>query len=201
MKLQATLIKGILISILLFGVFWCGFAWAAETVKSSQVAHSSLWSRATWDEIMRWLNFIILATLIVKYGRTPMVDFLTGKRAETAHLLKSLEEKKSEAEKKIQEGQILLQDSKIQLENIVERIVSEGRKRKEQIIESAQHESRILMEAARTRIDHQIQGAYRLIRSELIEAAVEKAMVKLPKMITDEDHERMIGLWMEEAQS
>jgi F0F1-type ATP synthase membrane subunit b/b' len=129
-----------------------------------------------------------------------LVDFLKGSQTETAQFIQRLEEKKREAEGKIQEGQTQLEDSKTRLEQIAERYVSDGRQRKEQIIEDAKTESRLLLEAAQARIANQIQEANRTIRAELIEAAVEKAMVKLPKMITDKDNERMIALWMEEAQ-
>jgi F-type H+-transporting ATPase subunit b len=200
MKSRATLLKGIVIAVLLAGVFCCGLVWAADAVESSQEVGSAFFSRETWDLFMRWVNFFILAGLIFKYARAPLVNFLKGSQAETALFIQSLEEKKREAEGKIQEGQTRLKDSKARLEQIAERYVSDGRQRKEQIIEDAKTESRLLLDATQARIENQIQEANRTIRTELIEAAVEKALVKLPKMITDKDNERMIALWMEEAQ-
>lgn len=199
MKSRKTIVKGIVISVFLAGALWCGMAWATEAVESSQEVKDTLFTRETWDLIMRWVNFLILAGLIFKYARTPLANFLKGNQAETARFIQRLEEKKRQAEEKIQEGKAQLQNSKTKLEQIVERIVSEGRRRKTQIIEDAKNESRIMLEAAQTRIDHQIQEASRTIRAELIEAAVEKSMVKLPKMITEKDNDRMIDLWMEEA--
>ena len=199
MKSRTTLVKGIVISLFLAGVLWCGSAWASEAVESPQEVKDTLFSRATWDLVMRWINFFILAGLIYKYGRKPLADFLTGKKTETARFIQRMEDKKRDAEEKIREGQTQLEKSKEQLERIVERMVSEGRKRKEQMIEEARLESRLMLKATRTRIDHQIQETYRTIRGELIDASVEKAMVKLPKMITEKDNERMIDLWMVEA--
>jgi F-type H+-transporting ATPase subunit b len=198
MKSRATLLKGIVIFILLAGAFWCvmaGVAGAAE----SQEAHSSLFTRATWDLFMRWVNFLILAGLIVKYARTPVANFLKGQQAETARSIQRMEEKKRDAEEIIREGKSKLQDSKAQIERIAERMVSEGRRRKTEMIEDAKKESRMLLDSAQTRIEHQIQEASRTIRGELIEAAVEKTLIKLPKMISEKDNERMIDLWMEEA--
>ncbi|MEJ2154241.1 MAG: ATP synthase F0 subunit B [Desulfobacteraceae bacterium] len=199
MKSRGTPVKGIIICVLLAGVFWCGMVWAADAVESSQAGSGGFFTRATWDLFMRWVNFLILAGLIVKYGREPLAKFLKGQQADTARSIQRMEDKKRAAEEKIREGQSRLQDSKAQLERISERIVSEGQRRKTQMIEDAKLESRMMLETARARIDQQVQDAYRKIRGELIEAAVEKAMVKLPKMITQEDNERMIDLWMEEA--
>jgi len=210
MKSRANFNKGLFVSILLAGVLWCGLVWAAEATGSSHAVYDTLlsrgitylktnYTRATWDDLMRWLNFFILAALIIKYARTPMINFLKGKKAETARYIQRMEDNKRQAEEKIREGQIQLKDSEKQLALIAERIIVEGRKRKAQMIEDAKLESRMLMEATRTRIDHQIRDTSRTIRVEMIEAAVAKAMVKLPQMITDEDHERMIGFWMEEA--
>jgi F-type H+-transporting ATPase subunit b len=200
MKSRATLFKGIVIAVLLAGVFWCGMVWAADAVESPQDVGSAFFSRETWDLFMRWVNFFILAGLIFKYARAPLANFLKGSQTETARLIQRLEEKKCEAEEKINEGHTRLKDSKTRLEQIAERFVSDGRRRKEQIIEDAKAESRLLLQATQARIENQIQEANRAIRAELIEAAVEKAMVKLPKMVTDKDNERMIELWMEEAQ-
>jgi F-type H+-transporting ATPase subunit b len=200
MKSRATLFKGIVIPVLLAGVFWCGMAWAADAVESPQDVSNTFFSRATWDLVMRWVNFFILAGLIFKYARTPLANFLKGSQAETARSIQRLEEKKRAAEEKIEEKQTQLKDSKTRLERIAERFVSDGQRRKKQIIEDAKIESRLLMEATKARIDNQIQEANRTIRAELIEAAVDKAMVKLPEMVTEKDNERMIALWMAEAQ-
>jgi F-type H+-transporting ATPase subunit b len=199
MKSRATLLKEVVIFILLAGVFWCVMAGVAGAAESSQEAQSSLFTRATWDLFMRWVNFLILAGLIVKYARTPVANFLKGQQAETARSIQRMEEKKRDAEEIIREGKSKLQDSKAQIERIAERMVSEGRRRKTEMIEDAKKESRMLLDSAQTRIEHQIQEASRTIRGELIEAAVEKTLIKLPKMISEKDNERMIDLWMEEA--
>ena len=84
---------------------------------------------------------------------------------------------------------------------IQSRIVSEGQRQKEELIAAAEQESRVMLASARTRIDSQIQEAYQTIRAELIETAADKAMDRLPRLMTAEDHERMVGLWMDKAGS
>ena len=190
-------------AIVLVMALWWGDALAASSnssIPSVPDAGSTSWfTRAIWDELMRWVNFFILAGIIVKYGRTPMADFLKGKKTETARILRRLEDKKREAEEKIKDGQAQLEDSNARLERIKERIVEEGQKYKTKLIADAQKQSSMMLDAAQDRIDNQIRDAYQIIKVELIEAATDKALAKLPAMMTEQDHLRMVGLWMEEA--
>lgn len=202
--------KGALLSLLLAGGLWLGIVWAAEPGETPKVVHASILSqwitylkthctRATWDDLMRWVNFFILGGVIYKYARTPMANFLQGKKAETARAIGRMEEKKRQAEAKIQDGQAQLQNSNERLERIKERVIAEGQRLKAQMIADAKSEGRIMLEAAKIRIENQIRDAYQIIRAELIETAADKALAKLPQMMTEKDHERMVDLWMEEA--
>ena len=67
------------------------------------------------------------------------------------------------------------------------------------MIAAAQQESRMMLETAHTKIGGRIRDAHQAIRSELIELATHKALEKMPRMITDEDHDQMIRLWMEQS--
>ena len=83
---------------------------------------------------------------------------------------------------------------------IKERIVAEGKRRREQMIADAQAESRLMLTAARTRIDSQIRDAHETIRAELIDAAYDKALAKLPKMVTKAHQDDLVALWVSTAQ-
>lgn len=189
---------------------WAAVAWGAETSSPSPAGdETSLarlmlylkthFSRATWDLVMRWVNFLILAAVIIKYARAPVIDFLKGKRAETARIIEDIEEKKRSAEDKIKARQIELQASKKRLKLIQDRIISEGQRQKEKMIADAQRESRMMLETAHTKVSGQIRDAHHTIRLELIEMATEKALEKMPLMITEEDHDQMIRLWIEQS--
>lgn len=202
--------KWILPAMMLAVIFGWSIVWAAETGKSSMPVEGTMlsswityikthYTRATWDDLMRWVNFFILAWLVYKYARTPMANFLQGKKAETARAIGRMEEKKREAQAKILDGQQQLRDSSERLDRIKERIVVEGKRRKEKMIADAKRESRLMLDASQVRIENQIRNAHQIIRVELIEMATEKALVKLPQIMTEKDHDRMMGLWMEEA--
>ncbi len=189
---------------------WTAVSWGAETGSTSPAVHDTYlarvieylktnYSRASWDLLMRWVNFLILVGVIVKYARAPVIAFLKGKRAETARAIEEIEGKKRLAEEKIKERQIELQASKDRLKLIQDRIISEGQRQKERMIDAAQQESRRMLETARAKIGGQIREAHKTLRSELIELATVKAMEKLPGMLTQEDHDQMVRLWMEQS--
>ncbi|MBW2449150.1 MAG: hypothetical protein JRE92_01825, partial [Deltaproteobacteria bacterium] len=81
------------------GVFWCLFvvflslhllghdALAAEK--------SSNW-RPIYDLILRYINFGIIVFVIVKYGKTPIMNFLRGQKDKLASEIKRLEDEKEE---------------------------------------------------------------------------------------------------------
>jgi F-type H+-transporting ATPase subunit b len=156
-------------------------------------------NRPTWDLIMRWVNFLILAFVIIKYSRAPIAQFLKEKRSETSLTIKQLEEKKQAAERKIQEGQAHLQASRDRLTLIKERIVAEGRRRKERIIEDARQESRLMLAAAQVRIENQIRDAAKRVRHDLIDKAAELAEARLPKLLAEQDHHRLVKRWLDAA--
>jgi F-type H+-transporting ATPase subunit b len=163
-------------------------ALAAEAVKN--------W-RSTFDVVMRWLNFVIIAVVLVKFGRKPIKDFLANRREEIDYKIKKFEQQKQAAEDKIEETTKMLENSMVRLEKIKMRIVEEGEKKKHQIIAAAQQESRLLLKGTQHKIENQIVEARNLIRSELIESAMALAEKRLPEEITAIDEQRLFDHFME----
>lgn len=165
-------------------------ALAAETTKN--------W-RSTFDLVMRWLNFVIIAFVLVKFGRKPIKDFFANRRQEIDHQIKKYEQQKEAAEEKIAEAIQMLNNSIARFEKIKKRIVEDGEKKKQQIIEGARQESRILLEGTQQKIGNQIVEARNLIRSELIESAIALAEKRLPEEITAADEQKLLDHFMESA--
>ncbi|MGB5984555.1 MAG: F0F1 ATP synthase subunit B [Desulfobacterales bacterium] len=157
--------------------------------------------RPTYDLIMRWVNFIILAALLVKFVRVPLVNFVKGRQAEISAEIKDLEEQRQAAEAAIKDAEEQLAASSSRLETIKERIVSEGQARKAEIIADAQKDGEMMLAAARLKVDGQIQRAKDQLRAEMVDLAVEQALQRLPGLITEEDNRRILETYMAAAQS
>ena len=152
--------------------------------------------RTTYDLVMRWVNFAIIAILLVKFAKTPLKNFLSDRKGQIERKIKAHEQQKEEIEEKITEAQKMLDDSVIRFEKIKQTIIETGERKKQEIIEDAQRESQMLLEATQHKIEHQIREATNTIRSELIEAAVALAEKRLPAEITAVDQQKLTDLFL-----
>ncbi len=148
--------------------------------------------RSTFDLVMRWLNFAILAFIIVKYAKTPIKNFLDEKKEEIARQINKIEQEKETAEQQIRETRTALEESKVRFADLKQRIVEDGEKKKQELIEDARQESKILLESARKKIDHRFIEAKKDFKLELAEMAISLAVERLPKEITEKDRQKWI---------
>jgi F-type H+-transporting ATPase subunit b len=152
--------------------------------------------RTTYDLVMRWVNFAIIAILLVKFAKTPLRDFLADRKGQIEKRIKTYEQQKEAIEEKIAENQKMLADSLARFEKIRQMIIESGERRKREIIEDAQRESQMLLEATQHKIEHQIREARNVIRSELIESAIALAEKRLPAEITAADEQKLTDLFL-----
>jgi F-type H+-transporting ATPase subunit b len=166
------------------------FAWAAEDEAS--------W-RGTYDVIMMWINFSILAFLLFKYARVPLMDLLKGEVKKTAATLERAQNDKQQIDQKVKDALMALEEGRQRLRAVQEKIISEGERQRQQLIESAQHESRLMLERARVKIDHEIFQAREKLKSEFVDRAVEAVLDRLPSEITPEEQAKLIDRFIQES--
>ena len=155
--------------------------------------------RPLFDRIMRWLNFGILAFLLIKFSRVPIKNFFKARKEEMIREIETLENEKQEALREIDENLQLLEDSGIRFETLKERIVAQGEKNKQKIVEDAKQESQRLLEGAKQKIDSQIIEARNKLKKELIDSAIAIAMERLPAEITAEDNQKWVDKFLSSA--
>ncbi len=155
--------------------------------------------RPLFDEIMRWLNFGILAFLLIKFSRVPIKNFFKARREEMVREIKTLENEKQAVLQEIDENLKLLEDRGARFEAIKERIVAQGEKNKQKIIEDAKQESKALLEGAKQKIDSQIIEARNKLRKELIDSAIAIAIERLPSEMTAEDSQKWVDKFLTNA--
>ena len=152
--------------------------------------------RTTYDLVMRWVNFAIIAILMVKFAKTPIKNFLSDRKGQIEKKIKSYEEQKEAIQKNVAESQKTLTHSQARFDKIRQTIIEGGKKRKQEIIEDAQRESQMLLEATRHKIEHRIREARDAIRAEMIESAIAMAEKKLPAEITAADQQKLTDLFL-----
>jgi F-type H+-transporting ATPase subunit b len=176
------------ISLGILGLHLCGHeAFAAEK--------TSNW-RPTYDLIMRWVNFGIIVFVLNRYAKTPLKNFLQSKKDNLAREIEELEEKKEEANAHIRETQKTIEESDVRFAELKARIVQQGEREKLKIVESAQQQSRAMLQDSNRRINASILQARDTVKGELIDAAIDLAMEKLPQEITAGDNEKFVNEYL-----
>jgi F-type H+-transporting ATPase subunit b len=167
----------------------------------AQAADSAGDWRPVFDLVMRWVNFLILAFLLVKFSRAPVKNFLDGKKEEIAREIEELESEKEQMLLKIDENREQIENSKERLSRLKETIIEQGEKNKLKIIEDAERESKILLESAEQKISSRIAETRETLKAELVDEAISLAMGKLPELITEQDNQKLINTFIQSAAS
>ena len=152
--------------------------------------------RPVYDTIMLWVNFFILAFVIYRYGKTPFLNFLKGRQKEVSDEIDELEERKQTFERQIEETQQAISDSSTRFEKIKSRITEEGERKRQQIIDQANEQSRKMLEMEKKKAANQIVQARQLLLAELADSASDMALNLLPQEITDADQDNMLSLYI-----
>lgn len=174
----------------IFFLFMVDPVWAGES--------TSQW-RPVYDLVMRWINFGILAFVVVRYGGPPLVNFLRNQKADIEKKIDQAQKQNEEMAGMVRKAQQELQKSASRLDEIKARIIEMGEHQKQEIIEESKSQSRLMLESARRRIDYQIHQAHEKLRLELLDMAMAAALEKLPGEITPEDDRKIIVKYLATA--
>ncbi|MBW1969612.1 MAG: ATP synthase F0 subunit B [Deltaproteobacteria bacterium] len=150
--------------------------------------NSSNW-RPMYDLILRYINFGIIVFLIIKYGKTPIMNFLRGQKEKLAKEIKRLEDEKEDVASQVKEMIKTIDESEERFEELKERIVQQGEKKKVAIIQTAQAQSESMIVNAKQRIESHFLQAKNDFRAELIDNAIDLALERFPKEMSPEDNE------------
>jgi F-type H+-transporting ATPase subunit b len=186
---RRTFQAGILVFSLFF-MFMVEPAWAEEGARE--------W-RPTYDLAMRWINFGILVFLLGKFAAPLLFKVLKDRKSEIQQNMERIRQEKDQLLAKLQEAKFTLENSGERLEEIKNRIIDQGERRKQEIIESANEQSEMMLKSAKERIGNLINLARRKLMIDLLDMAMEKAIERLPGEITGEDDNRLIKKYLEAA--
>jgi F-type H+-transporting ATPase subunit b len=177
----------------------CALAAAAVLLGSAPAAAESGGWRPVYDLVMLWLNFGILVFVLVKVLRRPLRDFFQDKKDELEIAVRRIESEKQRAKQRVEEAQRELEQNQQRLERVRKRLYEEGERVRDQIVEDARDQSRLMIEHAHRRIDNQILLARQQFKAEMVDMAVEIAMEQLPQEVTEADENRRIDIYLNAA--
>ena len=152
--------------------------------------------RPTYDVAMRWVNFIILVAVIVKYAREPIKDFLKLQKSDIVSEISELETEKARIISEINEAKKKGTENRARFQEIKDRLIAQGETRKQEIVEQARQQSKIMLEETRRKMQNRIVQAKAGLKMELLDLAIDQAMIKLPDIITAGDNQQLLDDYM-----
>ncbi|MFP4452279.1 MAG: hypothetical protein ACLFNW_11295 [Desulfobacterales bacterium] len=157
--------------------------------------------RPVYDTIMLWVNFGILIYLLYRFGREPFKNFLNTQSAQISEEINKVENRKNEIRQKIDETRRQMEESSERYEQIKARIIEQGEKMRQSIIDDARKQAREMMEREKKNSQRRIKEARNRLIKEIADAAASRAEEILPREITQEDQSRMIEFYLENINS
>lgn len=148
--------------------------------------------RTVYDTILSWINFLILAFVIIKFSKTPLMNFLQTKKDDLAEEIKQIETEKKKAEARTREVLKTIEDGESYRTRIKGKIIAQGKIKKEKIIEEARQQSRYMIDDAKQRVDSYLIQERRRFRAELVDTAIALARERVRDEITDEDNQVLL---------
>ena len=181
-------------------VVTAGYILASEGYLFASESPTSSW-RVTYDFIMKWINFFILILLLIKFLKKPFTEFLSKSKKEISDELNEVVTAKEELDKEIQISYKTLKESDLRFRKTKERIIEQGRLKKQEIVEKANEQAQLMINAAKQKVDGYILDAAQTLQKELIDEAVAYAQKELPKEMTEKDNEKMIENFLKKAKN
>lgn len=146
--------------------------------------------RKWWDLAWKIVNFLALAFVIVKFAKQPLKDFIKKQRATASENIADMEERKKEAKAEQERIAQMTAGLAKELENFEKALSEAAVKDREEMLESAHTESKLILERAEIWAEQAILKARQRLAAEMLDQAAEIASDAIQKNITDQDRDK-----------
>ena len=156
--------------------------------------------RKTYNLIMLIVNFSILAFIIFKFGRKPMMDFLNGVRSDVEEDLSSLKGQLSNCKMENDTEIAKINDFENQVKLIYDRVIKMGTREKEKIIEQGKITAEKMIRDAKEYSRYKMLLAKKAFSDEIVDLAIDTVEKSLIEGITKKDNEQLINKFMDDLE-
>ena len=143
--------------------------------------------RDYWDLAWKIVNFLALAFVIVKLAKEPLKDFIKKQREAASENLAEMEERKKEAKAEQERIAQMTAGLAKELEDFQNALAETAAKDREEMLESAQTESKLILERAEIWAEQALIHAKQRLAGEMLDQAAEIASETIQSNITDQD--------------
>ena len=149
-------------------------------------------ARKIWDTVWRFVNFFVLAFIIYKFGRVPLLDFLQRHGKDIGDRMNATKIDLEEAETEFKATQAKLDQIEDQIAELKDYFHLEAEKAQERIISEAREMSEMILSDAKEQAAMGVKGARDKVKADLVDQIIEEVEGLIRRNLASEDHERMI---------
>ncbi|MBI4685234.1 MAG: F0F1 ATP synthase subunit B [Nitrospirae bacterium] len=144
------------------------------------------------DYLWKIINFGILFFILYKYGKKPLQSFLRQRTELIEKGLKEAKEAKELAQKALAEVEERLKAKDKEVEDIISSARESGEKEKARLVEEGNRMKEKILEQAKVNIDYEVKKAKEAVKEEAVEIAMELAEKKLKEKLTKEEQLKLL---------
>jgi len=172
--------------VFLIGVFlWslAGLGWAAEA------HHSEL---NLWDELFRWINFVVLAAILYKVLAKQIPRVLQERRQTIQQAMENAQASRAQAERLLQDNQRRTANLQQELAELQAQASREREELTQRMEAEAQQLAARIVAQARTEIERATERARLSLREEAAALTVQLAEEILRQEVHDTEHQALV---------
>lgn len=181
-----------------------GFVCLTLLALASQDVHAAAeggHDESIWPQVGKIFNFAVLVGTVIYFGRKPLSDYLTSRRAQVRSDLVTAEAMKQSAAAQIAAIDAKLQALPAELDALKARGQQEIAAEEKRIRELAETERARLLEHATRDIEQRTRVARRELVEHAASLAVGVAQTRIKAQITDADQARLVDRYLTEVGS
>lgn len=142
-------------------------------------------------------SFILLLLLIRIFAWKPLMNVMKEREEHIASEIDSAEESRAKAEDLLKEQKQVLQDARVEAQNMIENAKQLGEKERESIIQTAREESERLKEEAKSDIVREKEDAIAALRDQVGSLSVLIASKVIEKNLDEQAQSSLIEEYIE----
>jgi F-type H+-transporting ATPase subunit b len=172
---------------------------AAGVAGAGEAAHGGIDPAKVTDLILRTVNFLVFAGILIKLVAKPAKNFFAKRSQDIAQSLEELEAQKAAAAQALAEAEAKLAQVAGERERIIQQYISEGELEKTKIVEKAQMVATRIKEMAVLSIEQETKKAAQDLKREIAELSTKLAEDLLKKEVTYADQLQLVEEYLKKV--
>jgi F-type H+-transporting ATPase subunit b len=154
-------------------------------------------SWAAWKDFgWRMLNFIIFVAIIYKFIGQRTKEFFSGRRQQISSELQDLEDRKADAEKRLQEVERSIANLEQERKEILDQAKQQGETIRQSIIAKANENAERIKEQAQVKASQEMQQMVDELREQMADQIIDSAQRIIASRLGKEEQDKLIDEYL-----